>query len=34
VLVGSLLGPAIALPGLAWLGSPLQLLLRFGLLTS
>jgi acid phosphatase family membrane protein YuiD len=34
VLVGSLLGPAVALPGLAWVGSPLQLLLRFGLLNS
>ena len=30
VLVGSLLGPAIALPGLAWLGSPLQLAQRLG----
>ena len=30
VLVGSLLGPAIALPGLAWLGSPLELAQRIG----
>jgi acid phosphatase family membrane protein YuiD len=30
VLVGSLLGPAIALPGLAWVGSPLQLAQRLG----
>ncbi|MEB3169714.1 MAG: divergent PAP2 family protein [Cyanobium sp.] len=30
VLVGSLIGPAIALPGLVWLGSPLRLLLRLG----
>ena len=30
VLVGSLIGPAVALPGLVWLGSPLQLLLRLG----
>lgn len=28
VLVGSLLGPAIALPGLAWVGSPLNLAQR------
>jgi acid phosphatase family membrane protein YuiD len=32
VLVGSLLGPAVALPGLVWLGSPLQLLHRLGAL--
>jgi acid phosphatase family membrane protein YuiD len=32
VLVGSLLGPAVALPGLAWVGSPLQLLQSLGLL--
>ncbi len=30
VLVGSVLGPAIALPGLAWLGSPLELAQRIG----
>ena len=30
VLVGSLLGPAIALPGLAWAGSPLELAQRIG----
>jgi len=30
VLVGSLLGPAIALPGLAWVGSPLHLAQRLG----
>ncbi|MEB3199568.1 MAG: divergent PAP2 family protein [Synechococcaceae cyanobacterium] len=28
VLVGSVLGPAIALPGLVWLGPPLQILAR------
>jgi len=32
VLIGSLLGPAIALPGLVLLGSPLQLAVRWGLL--
>ena len=32
VLIGSLLGPAIALPGLVLLGSPLQLAARWGLL--
>ena len=30
VLVGSVLGPAIALPGLVWLGSPLELAQRLG----
>ena len=30
VLVGSLLGPSIALPGLAWAGSPLELAQRIG----
>ena len=30
VLVGSLIGPAIALPGLVWLGSPLALAERLG----
>ena len=30
VLVGSLLGPSIALPGLAWLGSPLEVAQRIG----
>ena len=32
VLVGSLMGPAIALPGLVLMGSPLQLALSWGLL--
>ena len=32
VLVGSLLGPAVALPGLVWIGSPLHLLQRLGAL--
>jgi acid phosphatase family membrane protein YuiD len=32
VLVGSLIGPAIVLPGLALLGSPLELAHRWGLL--
>lgn len=32
VLVGSLMGPAIALPGLVLVGSPLQLALNIGLL--
>lgn len=32
VLVGSLMGPLVALPGLVWLGSPLLLAQRFGLL--
>ncbi len=30
VLAGSLMGPAVALPGLVWLGSPLELAHRFG----
>ena len=30
VLVGSLMGPAIALPGLVYLGSPLHLVARLG----
>jgi acid phosphatase family membrane protein YuiD len=32
VLVGSLLGPLVALPGEAWLGSPLTVAHRLGLL--
>ena len=32
VLAGSLIGPLVALPGLALLGSPLQLVQRWGLL--
>ncbi|MEB3172616.1 MAG: divergent PAP2 family protein [Cyanobacteriota bacterium] len=32
VLAGSLIGPLVALPGLVWLGSPLNLAQRFGLL--
>ena len=32
VLVGSLMGPAVALPGLALVGSPLELSQRWGLL--
>jgi hypothetical protein len=32
VLVGSLIGPGIVLPGLALLGSPLDLAHRWGLL--
>jgi acid phosphatase family membrane protein YuiD len=30
VFVGALLGPLVALPGEAWLGSPLMLAQRFG----
>jgi acid phosphatase family membrane protein YuiD len=32
VLVGSLMGPLVALPGLVWLGSPLRLAQHWGLL--
>jgi len=32
VLVGSLMGPAVALPGLVWVGSPLALAQHWGLL--
>jgi acid phosphatase family membrane protein YuiD len=31
VLAGSLMGPAVALPGLVWVGSPLALAHQFGL---
>jgi acid phosphatase family membrane protein YuiD len=31
VLIGSLMGPAVALPGLVFIGSPLELALRWGL---
>jgi acid phosphatase family membrane protein YuiD len=32
VLVGSLMGPLVALPGLVWVGSPLLLARHWGLL--
>ncbi|MGC5195997.1 divergent PAP2 family protein [Aphanothece microscopica] len=32
VLIGSLMGPAVALPGLVFVGSPLELALRWGIL--
>jgi acid phosphatase family membrane protein YuiD len=32
VLIGSLIGPAVALPGLVLVGSPLQLAINWGLL--
>jgi hypothetical protein len=32
VLVGSLMGPLVALPGLVWVGSPLLLAQHWGLL--
>ena len=31
VLAGSLMGPAVALPGLVWVGSPLSLAQHLGL---
>jgi hypothetical protein len=32
VLIGSLMGPLVALPGLVWVGSPLLLAQHWGLL--